>query len=105
VAVADPPAAPHNEDAFYLSGVISTASEHQLQEMSQFAAVHDEVCLDMTDVPRVDFVSVGNFVTELARLRGSGKKVLIRNANEMIRALFSIMGVDKFATIQRRKIG
>lgn len=105
MAVAEPPAAPHNEDAFYLSGVISTASEHQLQEMSQFAAVHDEVCLDMTDVPRVDFVSVGNFVTELARLSGSGKKVLIRNANEMIRALFSIMGVDQFATIQRRKIG
>lgn len=104
VAVAEPSAAPHDEDVFYLSGVISTASEHQLQEMSHFAAAHDDVCLDMTAVPRVDFVSVGNFVTELARLSGSGKKVLIRNANEMIRALFGIMGVDQFATVQRRKI-
>lgn len=104
-AVAKPSAAPHDEDAFYLSGVISAGSEHQLQEMSRFAAAHAEVCLDMADVPRVDFVSVGNFVTELARLSGSGKKVLIRNANEMIRALFGIMGVDQFATVQRRKIG
>lgn len=105
VVVDEPSATPHDEDVFYLNGVISTASEHQLQEMSRFAAAHDEVCLDMSDVPRVDFVSVGNFVTELARLSGSGKKVLIRNANEMIRALFGIMGVDQFATIQRRKIG
>jgi anti-anti-sigma regulatory factor len=104
-AVAEPSAAPRDEDAFYLSGVISSSSEHQLQEMSHFATAHDEVCLDMSDVPRVDFVSVGNFVAELARLSGSGKKVLIRNANEMIRALFGIMGVDQFATIQRRKIG
>jgi len=59
----------------------------------------------MTAEPRVDFVSVGSFATELARLSGSGKKVLIRNANEMIRALFCIMGVDQIATIQRRKIG
>lgn len=105
VAAAEPSVAPHDEDAFYLSGVISAASERQLREMSRFAAARDEVCLDMTDVPRVDFVSVGNFVAELARLSGSGKKVSIRNANEMIRALFGIMGVDQFATVQRRKIG
>lgn len=103
--VAEPSAAPHDEDAYYLSGVISAGSEHQFQEMSRFAAAHAEVCLDMADVPRVDFVSIGNFVGELASLSGSGKKVLIRNANEMIRALFGIMGVDQFATIQRRKIG
>jgi anti-anti-sigma regulatory factor len=105
VAVAEPSAAPRDEDAFYLSGVISTGSEHQFQEISRFAATHAEVYLDMSDVPRVDFVSIGDFVGVLAGLKGSGKKVLIRNANEMIRALFGIMGVDQLATIQRRKIG
>lgn len=103
-AVAEPSAVPQDEDAYYLSGVISTGSERQFQEMSRFAAAHVEVCLDMADVPRVDFISIGNFVGELVSLRGSGKTVLIRNANEMIRALFGIMGVDQFATIQRRKI-
>ena len=108
-AVAEMPlpavAEPHDEDAFYLSGVISTASEHQFRELTRFAATHAEVCLDMTDVPRVDFVSVGNFVGMLAGLSGSGKKVLIRNANEMVRALFSVMGVDQFSTVLRRRIG
>lgn len=36
--------------------------------------------LNMTDVTRVGFVSIGNFAGVLAGLNGSGKKVLIRNA-------------------------
>jgi anti-anti-sigma regulatory factor len=96
--------APRDEDAFYLNGVISPGSEQQFKEMSLFADSHVEVCLDMRDVPRVDFVSIGDFVGVLVGLNSSGKKVLIRNANEMIRALFGIMGVDQFATILRRKI-
>ncbi|GAO37582.1 hypothetical protein SCT_3018 [Sulfuricella sp. T08] len=49
-------------------------------------------------MPRVDFVSVGNFVGMMAGLSGSGKKVLIRNDIEMVLALFSVMGVDQFST-------
>jgi anti-anti-sigma regulatory factor len=59
----------------------------------------------MGDVPRVDFVSVGDFIGVLAGLNGSGKKLLISNANEMIRALFGVMGVDQLAAIQRRRVG
>ncbi|MDD5330754.1 MAG: STAS domain-containing protein [Sulfuricella sp.] len=104
-AAAPADAAPHDDDAFYLSGVISAASEQQFRKMADFAATHNEVLLDMAGVPRVDFVSVGNFVGALAGLSGSGKKVLIRNANELIRALFAIMGADQFATILRGKAG
>ena len=56
------------------------------------------------DVTRVDFFSVGHFVEMLAILSGGGKKISIRNANEMIRALFSVMEVDKYSTILRRRI-
>jgi len=31
--------------------------------------------------------------------------LLVRNANEMIRALLGVMGVDQFAAILKRKIG
>lgn len=95
----------HDEDTFFLSGVISSGSAQQLQELKNFAASHSEVYLDMSDVPRVDFVSIGDFVGVLVGLNGSGKKVRIRNANEMIRALFGVMGVDQFADILKRKIG
>lgn len=94
-----------DENTFFLSGVISTASASQLQELSNFAASRGEVYLDMTQVPRVDFGSLGDFSGVLAGLHGSGKKVLIHNANEMIRALLSVMDVDRHVTILRRKIG
>ncbi|MGE5027062.1 MAG: STAS domain-containing protein [Betaproteobacteria bacterium] len=103
--VDEPAAVPQDSDVFYLRGVISTDSEQQLQDLSRFAAAHAEVYLDMTEVPRIDFVSIGNFINVMAALSGSGKSVLIRNANEMVRALLGIMGVDQFATVMRRKIG
>lgn len=108
VTVAETPSfavvAPHDDYAFYLNGVISAASENQLQELTRFAAGLNEICLDMAGVPRVDFVSVGNFAGMLASLSSCGRKILIRNANEMIRALFSVMEVDQYSTILRRRI-
>lgn len=105
VTVNAPDEQPHDENTFYMSGVISPASGPQLQELANYAASRSEVFLDMSGVPRVDFVSIGDFVSVLVRLNGSGKKLLIRNANEMIRALFGVMGVDQFAAILKRKIG
>jgi anti-anti-sigma regulatory factor len=96
---------PHDENTFYMSGVISSASGQQLQELANFAATRSEVYLDMSAVPRVDFVSAGDFISVLVRLNGSGKKLLIRNANEMIRGLFDLLGVDQFAAVLKRKIG
>ncbi len=96
---------PHDENTFYMSGVISSASGQQLQDLANFAVTRSEVYLDMSAVPRVDFVSAGDFISVLVRLNGSGKKLLIRNANEMIRGLFDLLGVDQFAAVLKRKIG
>ncbi|GAO37209.1 hypothetical protein SCT_2627 [Sulfuricella sp. T08] len=106
VAMVDAPdELPHDEDTFFMSGVISADSAQQLQELKNFAASRSEVYLDMADVSRVDFVSIGDFVGVLVGLNCGGKKLLVRNANEMIRALFGVMGVDQFADILKRKIG
>lgn len=95
----------HDEDTFFMSGVISADSVQQLQELKNYAASRNEIYLDMADVPRVDFVSIGDFVGVLVGLNCGGKKLRVRNANEMIRALFGVMGVDQFADILKRKIG
>ncbi len=95
----------HDEDTFFMSGVISTDSAQQLQELKNFAASRNEIYLDMAEVSRVDFVSIGDFVGVLVGLNCGGKKLRVRNANEMIRALFGVMGVDQFADILKRKIG
>ncbi|MDP2154633.1 MAG: hypothetical protein Q8J61_01425 [Sulfuricella sp.] len=105
VTVVAPDEQPRDENTFFMSGVISTDSAQQLQDLKNFAASRSEVYLDMADVFRVDFVSIGDFVGVLVGLNCGGKNLLIRNANEMIRALFGIMGVDQFAAILKRKIG
>ncbi|MBU1691516.1 MAG: STAS domain-containing protein [Gammaproteobacteria bacterium] len=104
VMVDAPDELPHDEDTFFMSGVISADSAQQLQELKSFAASRSEVYLDMADVSRVDFVSIGDFVGVLVGLNCGGKKLRVRNANEMIRALFGVMGVDQFADILNRKV-
>lgn len=95
----------HDENTFFMHGLISTDSATQFQELKDFGETRSEIYLDMADVPRVDFVSIGDFVGVLVGLNCGGKKLRVRNANEMIRALFGVMGVDQFADILKRKIG
>lgn len=90
-------------EGFALQGVISAASEAKLKELVQYAASRAEVHINMSQVPRVDFVSVGMFLNILIEIsQGGSKKVLIEGANELINALFSVMGVGQFATILRK---
>lgn len=94
---------PADEDAFALRGVISESSQGQLQELANFAADKQEVRINLSQVTRVDFVAVGNFMGTLISLTQAGKKVLLLEANEMIQALFNVMGVSEFATLMRKK--
>lgn len=93
---------PHDE-AFALKGVISESSQSQLNELINYAADKQEVRVNMAEVTRVDFVAVGNFMGALINLTQAGKKVLILEANEMLQALFYMMGIQEFATLIRKK--
>ena len=93
------------DDVFAMNGVISEASQSQLQDLSNYAADKQEVRINLAGVTRVDFVAVGNFMGTLINLTQAGKKVLILEANEMVQALFHMMGVSEFATLIRKKAG
>jgi anti-anti-sigma regulatory factor len=89
-------------DGFAMEGVISAASETKLKELVAYAAGKSEVHIDMSRVTRVDFVSVGSFLNALIEVNQGGRKVFIEGANEMVNALFGVMGVGQFATILRK---
>lgn len=97
--------APVAEEAFAMHGVISESSHSQLQDLSNYAADKQEIRINLAAVPRVDFVAVGNFMGTLINLTQAGKKILIVEANEMVQALFHMMGVSDFATLIRKKTG
>ncbi len=90
-------------EAYRVTGVISGNSEQILRGLAQYAAAHGEVRLDLSQVPRVDFGCVGNFLNALMQLNAGGKRVRIQGANEMVAALFSVMGIEQFATLERKK--
>ena len=97
------PAAEETESAgFELKGVISGASEAKLKELVRYGASVPEIQIDMSGVTRVDFVSVGLFLNILIELTQGGKKVQINCPNEMICALFNVMGVNQFASIVKK---
>lgn len=90
-------------ELFAMRGVISEASQSQLQDLSNYAADRQEVRISMAEVTRVDFIAVGNFMSAVINLTQAGKKVLILEANEMVQALFHMMGMSEFATLIRKK--
>lgn len=91
------------DEAFVLNGVISESSQSRLNELISYAEDKQEVRINMAGVTRVDFVAVGNFMGTLINLTQAGKKVLILEANEMVQALFYMMGIQEFATLIRKK--
>lgn len=98
------PEAPVSEESFQLSGVISGASQAQLDQLMAFGAARPgRVRVDMSQVKRVDFVSAGTLLNTISNLRQCGKQIEIAGANEMIAALFSVIGINQFASILRNK--
>ena len=97
------PAETQQADAFYFAGVLNSATEHRLKELERYATERKEVLVDMSQLVRVDFMTVGTLITSLINLNQAGKRVTLSGQNEMVHALFEVMGVKDFATLLRRK--
>jgi ABC-type transporter Mla MlaB component len=91
------------DDAFLLRGIISESSQSQLSDLAAYAKDRKDVRINMANVPRVDFVAVGNVIGTLINLGQGGKTVSILETNELILALFHMMNVEEFAKLVRKK--
>jgi ABC-type transporter Mla MlaB component len=98
-----PAAAEAPADALALSGVLGGASPKQIGEILGYGAARSTVNVDMSGVSRVDFLAAGALLNAVIALSGAGKTVVIYGANEMIQALFAIVGVNRHATVARNK--
>ena len=88
-------------DVYVFEGVINMASEPQFKLIKDFAESRSNIVIDLSQVPRVDFATVGLFISMLIGLSQAGKTVVITGANQLVQALFEIMGVKEFATVKR----
>ena len=95
------PAAPR-DDALRLSGEITPANDSALQQFGSYAATHQEVLIDLSQVTRVDYGSVSQFISVLMQCLGSGKAITLRGHNALIHELFRVMGIDQLAQLAPR---
>lgn len=92
-----------SSSGFAMHGVINGGSSALFEEFRAFAATRNEVELDLSDVPRVEFASVNLFMEVLMSLLQAGKRVRIVGGNEMVNVVLIVMGVDQMAEVVRRK--
>lgn len=89
--------------ALVLPGDVTGAGEALVKELQAWTAANSMLVIDLSRAKRVDFVSAGVLLNALSQLRQAGTTIQIRGTNEMIAALFEVMGVSKVATVIRRK--
>jgi anti-anti-sigma regulatory factor len=87
------------DDALRLSGEITPANDKSLQEVCGYAADHGDVLVDLSQVTRVDYDSVSQFISVLMQCLGSGKTITLRGHNALIHELFRVMGIDQLAQL------
>jgi len=90
-------------DACCLQGAIVGGADAAFQPIMTYAASHTDVRVDFSKVPRIDFVSAGALMNVIVTLTAQSKSVTIVGANELIVALFRIMGIADVARIIRKK--
>ncbi len=95
------PAEPR-DDALRLSGEIAPGNDSILQQFAGYAASHNEVLVDLTQVTRIHYGSVSQFISALMQCLGSGKSVTLRGHNALIHELFRVMGIDQLVQLVPR---
>lgn len=90
-------------DTFPLAGEMYSAGSDAFRQLVDFATGREQVLIDCSDLKRMDFVSAGLFLNTLTNLQITGCSVTIHNPNQLIYALFGVLGINQVAHVERRK--
>ncbi len=102
-AMAAPAAGASEPDVFPLAGEMYSAGSDAFRQLVEFAAGREHVLIDCSALKRMDFVSAGLFLNTLTNLQITGCSVTIRNPNQLLFALFGVLGINQVAHVERRK--
>ena len=97
------PAAAVEPDVFPLAGEMYSAGSDAFRQLVDFATGREQVLIDCSALKRMDFVSAGLFLNTLTNLQITGCSVTIRNPNQLLYALFGVLGINQVAHVERRK--
>ncbi len=98
-----PAGAAADPDVFPLAGEMYSAGSDAFRQLIDFATDRKQVLIDCSALRRMDFVSAGLFLNTLTNLQITGSSVTIRNPNQLIFALFSVLGINQVAHVERHR--
>lgn len=89
---------------FKIRGTINNSCVMVFNELKSFSEAHKEIVIDLFEVDRIEFASVGLLMDSLMALIPSGKKVAIIGSNMMVYVLLVVMGIDQMAQLAPRRL-
>lgn len=98
-----PPPAPKG-NGLTLSGEITPKNETALKQLELYAASHNDIVVDLSQVTRIDYACISDLISQFMHLLGSSKSVTLCGHNALIHELFRIMGIDQLVTLQPGKL-
>ena len=104
VPAAASPDAGADPDVFPLAGEMYSAGSDAFRQLVDFATDRKQVLIDCSALKRMDFVSAGLFLNTLTNLQITGCSVTIRHPNQLIFALFGVLGINQVAHVEAAQV-
>lgn len=95
----------HSGFTFAFKDVIGPGAERQFTALTHFAEELPRVEIDLSQVTRIDFACVGLLLDTLINLTAGGRKILIKEGNELVNTLLQVIGANQFSTVLGRTRG
>jgi ABC-type transporter Mla MlaB component len=92
-----------SEQALVLSGELTGADPALAKQLQEWASANHMLVVDMSRTRRVDFVTAGLMFNVMSKLHQAGTTIQIKGANQLVNALFGVMGIGQVARIIPRK--
>ncbi|HMX21474.1 MAG TPA: STAS domain-containing protein [Accumulibacter sp.] len=83
-------------DAYPLKGEVKNT---RFADLLVFAAAHDPVIIDCSEVTRMDFLSAGALLNVMNSVKTSGRKIVFRHPHLLLAELFRVVGLTSLADI------
>ncbi|WP_028312437.1 STAS domain-containing protein [Derxia gummosa] len=100
----DPRVAELRHQGPHLEGDLLGRAPEAVSILEAAAALSDHVEVDCTHLRRVDFAAAGNLLNWLVSAQARGKHFVFTDVNQLVMALFRIMGIPGVAEVSARRI-
>ncbi|MDY7576362.1 STAS domain-containing protein [Actimicrobium sp. CCI2.3] len=94
---------PPTPENVFMMPVLVDGKADLITRITQFAAQHNPAIIDCKHLARVDFSAAGQLLSCLAPLAAKDRVIELHNVNQLVTALFNVMGLREIARITPRK--